>query len=359
MKFGALLRQSAEDTPELAGLFVAYKALKKKLKALPAAPAPAAGSDAGGGADVAVGAGGGDVAAGDAPTGDAAAPPRPTMTPAEAAFAAELAADIRQFNHEFMEREEDAVIRLRSLEDDAKAAVHGGDAGAAAAAYRRLVDFHGELLIVVHWSILAYTGLVKILKKHHKRTGLLLRAPGLDNLLSQPFCSVELITDLAHKAEAAIAACGEGLGGGAAAPPRPGGGAAAAGLVAAARARLSASVEAEAEAGDASSDSDDGGGGGGGAGLARAASAAALRAAAAAAAGPPQPADPTAAPRPPASMMRQAEAALGLWSALRSTAATPSTVLAPGSGAAHDALAARAAKRARAATSLSTDASAA
>lgn len=45
---------------------------------------------------------------------------------------------------------------------------------------------------MVHWSILAYTGLVKILKKHHKRTGLLVRAPHLDNLLSQPFCSVEV-----------------------------------------------------------------------------------------------------------------------------------------------------------------------
>ena len=57
---------------------------------------------------------------------------------------------------------------------------------------RRFVDFHGEMLLLVHWSILAYTGLVKILKKHHKRTGLLVRAPHLDNLLSQPFCSVEV-----------------------------------------------------------------------------------------------------------------------------------------------------------------------
>ena len=54
------------------------------------------------------------------------------------------------------------------------------------------MDFHGEMLLLVHWSILAYTGLVKILKKHHKRTGLLVRAPHLDNLLSQPFCSVEV-----------------------------------------------------------------------------------------------------------------------------------------------------------------------
>ncbi len=57
---------------------------------------------------------------------------------------------------------------------------------------RHFVDFHGEMLLLVHWSILAYTGLVKILKKHHKRTGLLVRAPHLDNLLNQPFCSVEV-----------------------------------------------------------------------------------------------------------------------------------------------------------------------
>ena len=57
---------------------------------------------------------------------------------------------------------------------------------------RRFVDFHGEMLLLVHWSILAYTGMVKILKKHHKRTGLLVRAPHLDNLAAQPFCSTEV-----------------------------------------------------------------------------------------------------------------------------------------------------------------------
>lgn len=61
------------------------------------------------------------------------------------------------------------------------------------AAYKRFVDFHGELLLLLHWSLLAYTGLVKILKKHLKRTGLPVRAPQLDDLLSQPFCSVEVL----------------------------------------------------------------------------------------------------------------------------------------------------------------------
>ncbi len=62
------------------------------------------------------------------------------------------------------------------------------------------MDFHGEMLLLVHWSILAYTGLVKILKKHHKRTGLLVRAPHLDNLLNQPFCSVEVRAQLGDPA---------------------------------------------------------------------------------------------------------------------------------------------------------------
>lgn len=35
MKFGALLRNSAEELPELHQLFVSYKQLKKRLKRLP------------------------------------------------------------------------------------------------------------------------------------------------------------------------------------------------------------------------------------------------------------------------------------------------------------------------------------
>ena len=71
------------------------------------------------------------------------------------------------------------------------------------AAYKRFVDFHGELLLLLHWSLLAYTGLVKILKKHLKRTGRPVGAPQLDDLLSQPFCSVEV-----PPAAAPASACG-------------------------------------------------------------------------------------------------------------------------------------------------------
>ena len=59
------------------------------------------------------------------------------------------------------------------------------------------VDFHGQTLMLVHWSILAYTSVLKILKKHHKRTGLQVQEFNLQQLLSQPFCSVE-VSKLPH-----------------------------------------------------------------------------------------------------------------------------------------------------------------
>jgi hypothetical protein len=56
----------------------------------------------------------------------------------------------------------------------------------------RVLNLHGDVLLMMHWSMLAYTGLVKIMKKYHKRTGKLLDAPGMSDLLSHPFCSTEV-----------------------------------------------------------------------------------------------------------------------------------------------------------------------
>lgn len=58
--------------------------------------------------------------------------------------------------------------------------------------YQTLVNFHGQALLLMHYSILAYTAIVKLLKKHHKRTGILLQAPHLRDVLSQPAWSTEV-----------------------------------------------------------------------------------------------------------------------------------------------------------------------
>lgn len=60
------------------------------------------------------------------------------------------------------------------------------------ALHKALLDLHGEILLVLHWSMLAYTALCKILKKYHKRTGRLLHAPDMQDVMQYPFCSTEV-----------------------------------------------------------------------------------------------------------------------------------------------------------------------
>ena len=209
MKFGALLRTSAAGAPNLQTLFHCYKLLKKRLKHLPERQSP------------------------DHPNNEAEGVSEDELLARQRTFVTTLNNDVSAFNDLYIDKEEDSVILLRNLEDAAEQA--GDNLEAVAHVFKEFVDFHGEvsagfacyvaswstfsclcggvlgvssivplqhpghnhgvlsqMLLLVHWSILAYTGLVKILKKHYKRTGLRVRAPHLDNLLSQPFCSVEV-----------------------------------------------------------------------------------------------------------------------------------------------------------------------
>lgn len=36
---------------------------------------------------------------------------------------------------------------------------------------KQMVDFHGELVLMLHWSLVNYAAVAKILKKHDKMTG--------------------------------------------------------------------------------------------------------------------------------------------------------------------------------------------
>ncbi|KAI7841035.1 hypothetical protein COHA_005263 [Chlorella ohadii] len=158
-----------------------------------------------------------------------------------------------------MEKEEDAVIRLRALQDrlaaaKAAAAQPGAPAGNAAAVAvaaaadapasageggggsggaaglppveleqlrSEMVDFHGELVLLLHWSLVNYAAVAKILKKHDKLTGSRLRAPVLASVLHQPFLSTESISQLVKAAERHVQELTQLCGGSA----RPGGGA--------------------------------------------------------------------------------------------------------------------------------------
>jgi hypothetical protein len=66
--------------------------------------------------------------------------------------------------------------------------------GDMVALHEKVLNLHGEVLLMLHWSMLAYTGLVKIMKKYHKRTSKLLHFPDRADILSHPFCSTEVRT---------------------------------------------------------------------------------------------------------------------------------------------------------------------
>jgi hypothetical protein len=65
-----------------------------------------------------------------------------------------------------------------------------------AALHGQVLNLHGEVLLTMHWSMLAYTGLVKIMKKYHKRTSSLLHFPDMMDLLSHTFCRTEVCSRL-------------------------------------------------------------------------------------------------------------------------------------------------------------------
>ena len=81
----------------------------------------------------------------------------------------------------FLDKEEDSVIRLRSLEDEAEAAE---TTESIQQVYKRFVDFHGEMLLLVHWSTLAYTG---------KPPGNVIKLPGLCNCTSKHRMHVHVV----------------------------------------------------------------------------------------------------------------------------------------------------------------------
>jgi hypothetical protein len=69
-----------------------------------------------------------------------------------------------------------------------------------------VVDFHGEMVLLLNYSGINYTGLAKILKKYDKRTGGLLRLPVVAGVLQQPFFTTELISKLLKDCEAMMEA---------------------------------------------------------------------------------------------------------------------------------------------------------
>uniref|UniRef100_A0A0D3HD91 SPX domain-containing protein n=1 Tax=Oryza barthii TaxID=65489 RepID=A0A0D3HD91_9ORYZ len=178
MKFGKRLKKQVEESlPEWRDKFLAYKRLKKLVRLVSSSS-----GDVGGG-------GGG-----------------------EAEFVRLLDGEVDRINAFFLEQEEEFVIRQRELQETVEKVAGGGGGGRrpAAAEMRRvrkeIVDLHGEMVLLLNYSAVNYTGLAKILKKYDKRTGRLLRLPFIEKVLRQPFFTTELISRLVRDCEATMEA---------------------------------------------------------------------------------------------------------------------------------------------------------
>jgi len=131
------------------------------------------------------------------------------LTDEQRLFLKTLNAELQKFNRFFISAEEDFVMKETKLEAAYRRVVNRDGTRAprftmerCRAACRALADFHGELVLMEHWVSLNYTALVKILKKHDKRSNLSLRSPYLVSDLQQPFYSTEVLTELIAKTEA-------------------------------------------------------------------------------------------------------------------------------------------------------------
>ncbi|TVU02682.1 hypothetical protein EJB05_06154 [Eragrostis curvula] len=167
MKFGKRLKKQIEESlPEWRSQFLNYKELKRRVNAVVSSPAPS--------------------------------------PAAEAEFLTLLNAEVDKFNHFFLEQEEEFIIRQRELQERIQRAP--ATEAEVARIRREVVDFHGEMVLLLNYSSINYTGLAKILKKYDKRTGGLLRLPVIAGVLEQPFFTTELISKLVKDCEAMMEA---------------------------------------------------------------------------------------------------------------------------------------------------------
>ncbi|KAL0007788.1 hypothetical protein SO802_009290 [Lithocarpus litseifolius] len=186
MKFGKRLKQQIQETlPGWRDKFLSYKELKKLVRSISSAPTLLNGSLEYG--------------------------------RAEEEFVYLLNNEIEKFNTFFMEQEEDFVIRNKELQQRIQRVIdiwgpngnHPSEADCKeemAKIRKDIVDFHGEMVLLVNYSNVNYTGLAKILKKYDKRTGGLLRLPFIQKVLQQPFFTTDLISKLVKQCESTIEA---------------------------------------------------------------------------------------------------------------------------------------------------------
>ncbi|KAL4560210.1 hypothetical protein LXL04_032359 [Taraxacum kok-saghyz] len=104
-----------------------------------------------------------------------------------------------KLNDFVLEKQEWYIIKVEVLEGNLIAAKDSRQELMKVA--RDLADLHGEIILLLNYSALNYTGLVKILKKHDKLSGALVRVPFIQKVLNEPFYKTDVLNNLVKKCE--------------------------------------------------------------------------------------------------------------------------------------------------------------
>lgn len=126
------------------------------------------------------------------------------MSAAEFDFIELLNPELEKFNDFVMAKEKEYNIRQKELQERIQRARNTvGPSGKQnlIKVSQDVVKFHGEMVLLESYSILNFTGLVKITKKYDKRSGGILRLAFIQKVLGQPFFTMELLFKLVKQCE--------------------------------------------------------------------------------------------------------------------------------------------------------------
>ncbi|TYI81146.1 hypothetical protein E1A91_D05G135000v1 [Gossypium mustelinum] len=118
----------------------------------------------------------------------------------EMGFALLLARELDKINTFYIDKEEDYIIGFRELEIRAEN-VNGNEE--MLELQKEILGFHSEMVMLLHYSVINFAGLMKIVKKHKKRTDAYTSVYSfyMPRVLQQPFFSTDLLYNLIRGCE--------------------------------------------------------------------------------------------------------------------------------------------------------------
>ncbi|KAK3219397.1 hypothetical protein Dsin_013367 [Dipteronia sinensis] len=109
--------------------------------------------------------------------------------------------ELDKVNRFYIDKEEDFVIRLKELQNRESNLECSTE---MLNLQKEILDFHKELVLLLHYTFLNSTGFIKIVKKHNKRAGVSIQLSFMPRVLEQPFFSTDLLYNLMTECKAML-----------------------------------------------------------------------------------------------------------------------------------------------------------